>query len=205
MTADRLEARWDELMTACGVDPAPAASHLRRLRAAYSEAHRAYHRLEHLAHVFAELDAVPLRDPAVEWATWYHDVVYRPGRRDNELRSAARAGEALEALGLLQLEPRVVELVVATRSHEAKTGDDAALLFLDADLAILGSEPSVYLRYAGGVRQEHRSIPASLYARGRRAFLKGMLARSSIFHTAHFTDRYERQARENMQAELERL
>ncbi len=83
-----------------GVDPARAAPHLDALVAAYGEPHRAYHGLAHVAHVFAELDGVPLSDPAVEWATWYHDAVYRPGRRDNEARSAALARGALEALGL---------------------------------------------------------------------------------------------------------
>lgn len=205
MSTDPLAARWSALMRACGVDPVRAAPQLEALVAAYGEPHRAYHDLAHVAHVLAELDGVPLRDPAVEWAAWYHDAVYRPGRRDNETRSAAMARRALAALGLPGLEQRVAQLVEATRLHQAAAGDAAALLFLDADLAILGAEPRAYLRYAEGVRQEHRAIPDLLYARGRRAFLTGMLGRSSIFATPHFEARYGRQARANLQAELTRL
>ena len=205
MPREELEQRWRALLRACGVDPARASPHLDALLAAYGERHRAHHGLAHVAHVFAELDGVPLSDLAVEWATWYHDAVYRPGRRDNEARSAALARDALEALGLAHLAPRVVQLIEATRLHEAEAGDAAALLFLDADLAVLGAEPLAYARYARGVRLEHRALPRFLYARGRAAFLREMLGRRSIFLTPHFADRYERQARENLESELARL
>jgi len=205
MPPELLAARWNALMRACDLDPALASPHFDVLVAAYGERHRAYHDLEHVAHMFAELDGVPLWDPAVEWATWYHDAVYRPGGRDNETRSAALARGGLEALGLQRLERRVVQLIEATRLHRIDAEDTAALLFLDADLAILGSEPTAYLRYAEGVREEHRAIPGFLYARGRRAFLRELLGRPSIFMTPHFRDRYDRHARENLQSELARL
>jgi predicted metal-dependent HD superfamily phosphohydrolase len=205
MLPDLLATRWSSLMRACHVAPVAAAPHLEALVAAYGEPHRAYHDLEHVAHLLAELYGVPLLDPAVEWATWYHDAIYRPGRRDNETRSAALARDALDALGLQGLEQRVVQLIEATRLHRANADDATALLFLDADMAILGAAPRTYLRYAQGVREEHRAIPGFLFARGRRAFLREMLGRPSIFTTPHFRNRYDRQARENLQTELARL
>jgi predicted metal-dependent HD superfamily phosphohydrolase len=205
MPPDPLATRWSSLMQACHVEPALAAPHLEALVAAYGEPHRAYHRLDHVAHVFAELDAVPLLDASVEWATWYHDVVYHPGQRDNETLSAALARTTLAALGVQRLEQRVVQLIEATRLHRADTDDAAALLFLDADLAILGAESPAYRRYAEGVREEHRAIPSFLYAMGRRAFLRELLGRPSIFMTPHFRERYDRQARENLRSELAQL
>jgi predicted metal-dependent HD superfamily phosphohydrolase len=205
MPPEELAQRWAALVEACGVNPDVGAAHLVALLSAYREPHRAYHGVDHLAHVFAEVDGVPLRDPAVEWAIWYHDAVYRPGKRDNERRSAALARVTLEQLGLERLAPRVVQLVEATATHEAGSEDAAARLFLDADMAILGAEPATYARYTLAIRREHRDIPAFLFARGRRAFLRDVLARPSIFTTEHFRRRYERQARENVRGELERL
>jgi predicted metal-dependent HD superfamily phosphohydrolase len=205
MPPDALAQRWASLVRACGVGPPRAAPHLDALLSAYREPYRAYHGLEHLAHVFAELDAVPLWDPAVEWATWYHDAVYRPRRRDNERRSAALSRATLEQLGLERLASRVVQLIEATATHAAGTDDTAAQLFLDADMAIVGADSATYERYALGIRRERRGIPAFMFARGRRAFLRDVLARPSIFMTDHFRRRYERRARENLQAELAQL
>lgn len=200
-----LERRWAALLRDCGADPAAAAARWSALASAYGGADRTHHGLHHLEQVFAELDAVPLRATAVEWATWYHDAVYRPGRRDNERRSAALARGALEELGLPGLAPRVAQLILATRHHAAEAGDAEAQLFLDADMTILGAAPETYLEYARGVRMECQAVPWFLFARGRRAFLKELLGRPSIFGTSHFRRRYERQARENLRAELARL
>lgn len=204
MPPERLASRWRALLRECEVEEARGAPFLAALAAAYEEPHRAYHGLGHLAHLFTELDAIPLRDPAVEWAVWYHDVVYRAGRADNEVRSAREAGAALRALGLNPLEERVAALILATRHHRAGSADAAAQLFLDADMAILGAEPAAYQAYARGVRMEHCGIRGLLFARGRRAFLREVLARPRVFATDHFHDRYERQARENVRDELER-
>jgi predicted metal-dependent HD superfamily phosphohydrolase len=200
-----LAARWAALLAACGVAPAAAEGERAALVRAHAEGHRAYHRLGHVAHLLAELDAVPLVDPAVAWAAWYHDVVYVPGAPDNEARSARRARAALEALGLSRLVPRVAALVLATREHRALPADLPAALFLDADLAILGAAPPVYREYAQAVRREHRAIPARLYLGGRRRFLAAQLGRPAIFQTPHFRARYEAAARENLAAELARL
>jgi predicted metal-dependent HD superfamily phosphohydrolase len=200
-----LAERWTALLRDCDVDSAVAATQWRTLESAYGGADRTYHGLHHLEQVFAELDAVPLRAAVVEWATWYHDAVYRPGYRDNESRSAELASGALKELGLQRLAPRVKQLILATRFHGAEADDAEALLFLDADMAILGAAPETYLEYARGVRKECQTIPGFLFARGRRAFLSEMLGRSSIFGTSHFRRRYEHQARENLQAELARL
>lgn len=202
MRPDALAQRWASLLRACGVAAEAAAPHLDVLVSAYREPHRAYHDLGHLAHVFAELDAVPLWDPAVEWAAWYHDAVYRPGKRDNERRSAVLARAALEEVGLRHLASRVVQLIEATATHDARSDDTVAQLFLDADMAILGAAPATYERYARGIRREHRGVPAFLYARGRHHFLRDVLARRSIFLTDHFQRRYEQSARENLRREL---
>ena len=66
--------------------------------AAWSEPHRRYHDLAHLAAVLGLVDALsPAADDAdaVRLAAWYHDVVYDPSSSENEARSAGRARAGL--------------------------------------------------------------------------------------------------------------
>lgn len=50
---------------------------------------------------FATKAGVMLQDPAaVDWAVWFHDVVYDPRSDTNEADSAQLAGEQLTAAGL---------------------------------------------------------------------------------------------------------
>src|SRR5258708_993268 len=203
MPHEALLDRWAKLIDVCSADQGSAAPLLAGLLKAYGDPRRAYHNLDHLTHLFSELDAVALWDSAVEWAAWYHDVVYEPGARDNEKRSAEVACEALNVLGLTsQFASRVAQLIEATCRHEARDDDIPLNLFLDADMAILGAAPGRYEKYRPEIRQEYRHIPGPLYQHGRRAFLKDILTRPHLFLTDHFRERYERQARTNLRDEL---
>ena len=65
-----------------------------RLVAAYSEPHRHYHTMRHVAACLRELDsAADLASDAreVELALWFHDAIYSTTAGDNEARSAAWA------------------------------------------------------------------------------------------------------------------
>lgn len=206
MPLERLRPRWDALLERCGADPSAAAELYGALVAAYAEPQRAYHTLDHVAHLLAEVDAVPLADAAAEWAAWYHDIVYRPGAADNETRSAAQARQVLRQLGFdAALGPRVAQLIEATRAHTGDPDDSTLNLFLDADLAILGAAPDDYAAYAAAIRQEHRHLPEFLYRRGRKRFIEGLLGRERIFLTMHFAGHYERPARANLGRELAAL
>jgi len=117
MTADRvsLEA-WSALWRRLGArsDPAPAHGEIHR---AYSEPHRHYHTLEHIAHALARFDGIRSRvdaADAAELALWLHDFVYDPRTKDNEARSAAYARRLLAEGGVVTMRLRVgaVELTV---------------------------------------------------------------------------------------------
>ena len=55
---------------------------------------------------------------------------------------------------------RVGDLVRATAAHGAAADDDTAVL-LDADLAVLGSDPAAYQAYVTGVRTEYGHVDAA--------------------------------------------
>ncbi|KIG13301.1 hypothetical protein DB30_00349 [Enhygromyxa salina] len=196
-------------MALCSDDPREPEL-LVELASRYAEPHRAYHGLAHLdalARLYGDVERGPgwVHPAEVKLAILFHDAIYEPGRGDNEARSAALAGERLADwpidLG------RVQAMIHATAAHDRvdARGDPDLALFLDADMAIIGTPPAIYDAYTRGVQQEFAKIPAAMFRAGRRAFVVAQLARASLFHTSFFRDRYDRQARANLERELTAL
>ena len=185
--ADRIDELWQEVVKA------------------HSSPGRHYHTLQHLEDLHAQLAEVrsALQDPdAVLLAIAYHDFIYRVSRKDNEERSAEVMRERMLPLGLPRpMVERAAEHIRATQRHEASADPDTDL-FTDADLSILGSSRERYTLYTQQVRREYRRYPDLLYKPGRRKVLAHFLAMPHIFKTSHFRDRFEEQARLDLDAEL---
>lgn len=169
----------------------------------WREPHRRYHDAAHLAQVLDVLDLLEA-GPALQLAAWFHDAIYSPHRRDNELRSAALARLRLRRAGLarnaLEL---VVHAVLATATHHAV--DTAIAPLIDADLAIFGADPATYKRYADAIRDEYAFVPDESFRSARAVFLRVMLDRPSVFLTPIARARFEFQARQNLREELATL
>ncbi|MCW8876517.1 MAG: hypothetical protein OQK04_18780 [Kangiellaceae bacterium] len=173
---------------------------------AYSELHRFYHNLNHIAHFFNELDSCGSISNETLLAVWYHDLVYRPGAKNNERKSADQAKLALNKLGLSRNSiERVDFLIMATESHLPGLGDKELNIFLDADMAILGSPPEKYQEYLRKIRMEYSKIPNFLFNRGRSQFLRSVIQQDCIFLSEYFREKYELAARENIKSELHTL
>ena len=172
---------------------------------AYGTDDRHYHTLRHLedvqasmAEVWSQLDGP---DPVL-LAIVYHDLVYQATRSDNEEQSAEVMRARMLQLGLPgQLVERAARHILATKAH-AKSTDPDTELFTDADLSILGAPSDRYAAYANEVRREFRIYPDLLYRPGRRKVLKHFLDMPQIFKTPYFRERFEEQARINLNAEL---
>lgn len=202
LVIEKLRVRWRNLLYSNQVDEVPSESVFRDLLAAYSEPHRHYHTLEHIQHLFEELDNCENVSDEMLWAVWYHDIVYQPGAKNNEKRSADIADAELRDFGLSSLRiDKTKSLIIATQTHQSNE-DIETQLFLDADMAILGSEPTTYFNYREAIRKEHANIPRLLFNRGRRKFLKSILKQKTIFLTPHFKNKYEENARSNIEHEL---
>lgn len=180
---------------------------------AYTAPDRHYHNLEHIEAMLGLMRAhrSTLSDPAtVEAAIWFHDAVYDPRRHDNEEQSAELAAERLGGRLSLERIGMVVAMIRATARHvvpdlsNADARNDCAL-FLDMDLAILGSTPDEFAAYEDAVRREYAFVPEALWIEGRRKVLERFLARPSIFASAQFQASHEAAARRNLARSLERL
>jgi predicted metal-dependent HD superfamily phosphohydrolase len=174
---------------------------------AWSEPHRRYHDLAHLAAVLGIVDqlAGSAADPtAVRLAAWYHDVAYDPQRSDNEEVSAARARIGL--LGLVDDATRaeVERLVLLTAGHDPAPDDANGAVLCDADLAVLASPPPAYAGYASAVREEYGHLTDAVFTAGRIAVLEHLLALPVLFRTPG-AQRWTEPARANLAAELSLL
>ncbi|MDI9865290.1 hypothetical protein QM480_13200 [Flectobacillus sp. DC10W] len=134
---------------------------------------------------------------------FYHDAVYDSLKSNNEEKSAALAERRMKDLEVSEeIVARVVEMILVTKTHIVSENQDINY-FTDADLSILGKNWEVYNQYAKQVRNEYAIYPDLLYNPGRKKVLKHFLEMNQIFKTDYFTQKYEEQARINIQRELE--
>jgi predicted metal-dependent HD superfamily phosphohydrolase len=176
--------------------------------AAWSEPHRRYHDLAHLAAVLGIVDrlAEHAADPdAVRLAAWYHDVVYDPTRNDNEAVSAGRARAGLRGLVPDDRIAEVERLVLLTAGHASEDDDANGAVLCDADLAVLASPPEAYAAYASAVREEYGHVPDDLFTAGRIAVLEQLLALPQLYRLPVVAGTWEPRARANVAAELSLL
>jgi predicted metal-dependent HD superfamily phosphohydrolase len=201
-----LQHQWTQLLQVTQIPAATGAAAFAELCQAYQERQRHYHTLAHLEYMLGLVYDSGNAQPAALWATWYHDFVYRPGRSDNEARSAEHARHVLTALQVTEpIIARCEQIILATRSHTFAGTDVELQGVLDADMAILGTPAQRYLEYCAEVRREFSLTPGLLFRRGRRHFIEQVLAQSRIFVTEWFWQRFEAQARDNLASELTRL
>lgn len=176
----------------------------------HREPHRRYHTVRHVTwvvrhiHHLASSEQVDDID-AVVAAAFFHDAVYDATASDNEEQSAALAERVLVDLGWSPARAgRVGSLVRATAQHESSE-DAGTNVLVDADLAVLGSEPAAYEAYVVGVRAEYGHVDHDAWRVGRGAVLHGLLDRAPLYATAAGRARWEARARANVAAELASL
>ncbi len=193
-------AGWQRAWAGIGADGA-GVELFDALVARYSEPHRRYHTLQHLAECLRAFDAVHTlaqRPHEVAVALWFHDAIYDTRASDNEQRSADWAREALRAAGVAEdAGGRVHALILATRHDAAPRAGDESLL-VDIDLSILGADATRFDEYEAQIRAEYAFVPGFLFRRKRREILQGFLDRPRIYGTAVFHDRLEAAARANL-------
>jgi predicted metal-dependent HD superfamily phosphohydrolase len=175
------------------------------LVAAWSEPHRRYHDLGHLAAVLGlvgELGGAAADPDAVRLAAWYHDAVYDPERTDNEQVSAERARAGLRGLVPDERIDEVVRLVLLTAGHDPEPDDANGAVLSDADLAVLAGPPDTYAAYASAVRAEYGHLSDAEFTAGRIAVLERLLALPTLYRLPAVTDEWTPRARANLTAEL---
>lgn len=203
LTAARHE--WRQLMHWHEGGPAI----LQEVLASYAEPTRFYHTELHLAEMtvfLAEHRAALASYENLLFACLYHDAVYEATKSDNEEQSAARWRVDAQRLGLgPEQTEQVLILIMATKKHQPADGSFDMQLFLDADLAVLGSDRFRYRRYLIAIRREYAHVAENAYREGRIAVLKKFLTRAQLYFSDYARERHETQARKNLEAEIRML
>lgn len=138
-------------------------------------------------------------------AVLFHDFVYDPALKDNEEQSAIVAVKSLRQLNLPEEAiNRIDALIRATKTHQPVPGNPDSTYFLDADLAVLGSNPDRYAQYAADIRREYSSVPHTHYCEGRSAVMSKFVERSPFYYHPIPAGRDD-QAKDNIRAEIQLL
>jgi len=201
---------WDELIRPFHPVETDSIEVFQNLVKNYNSPGRTYHNLNHihsLIHISTEFKSKIKDYDCLQFAIWFHDVVYNPLNSDNEEKSADLAMEELYKLNLPKTKvEKIIRMILATKSHNLLNNSDSDLnYFLDFDLSILGSNKLIYQKYAKQIRDEYRSIPDSTFYQGRKRVLEMFLESPSIYKTAEFKQLFENQARENIQDEIDQI
>ncbi|UFH33116.1 hypothetical protein LNP04_05180 [Chryseobacterium sp. C-71] len=174
----------------------------------YTGKGRYYHNLTHLENMFSELELVKdriLNFTNISFSVFYHDVIDDASSKLNEEESAEFAMLRLEKLGLNKTDiEEIPKQILATKSHHKSENNDINYL-LDADLSILGKDIESYIKYTQQIRKEYSIYPDFLYKPGRKKVLQHFLELESIFKTEYFSEKYEIQARKNIEFEIGQL
>ena len=201
--------QWDSLLIKFSVSQTAAAKSFADIVLYYGESGRYYHNLAHIEQVLSvigELKHLANNYPAIQFAAWFHDIIYNTHTPDNEVQSAVHAEAILTTLTIPAATIRKVsQLILATAKHLNPTDDADTAILLDADLAIFGSKTADYNRYAQAIRKEYSHVPDGDYHAGRIRILNRFLERPQIYRTPLLFDRLEDKARENLADEIEQL
>jgi predicted metal-dependent HD superfamily phosphohydrolase len=172
------------------------------LVSAYTAPDRHYHDIRHIADCLKEFDGVRhlARNPdALQIAIWFHDVVYDGRRQDNEEQSAEVAADALRRLGAAESFIEEVQQLILFTRHDVEPITDDGKLMADIDLASLALAPDRFDENSRRIRSEYLHVAEDAFLRGRNDMLGGLLKRPRIYYTDVFHERYEDQARENLE------
>lgn len=175
---------------------------------AYHEPQRRYHNFDHIVYGIGVIkDSVfstgtSLNSPeAIILAYVYHDVVYIPGARDNEERSADFMRRHLRSLSVPEdFIRRIARYIMCTKHNGKPIREIDARIVVDVDLAQLGASFERFKTNTVNIAFEYAKVgvTAEQYAVGRKKFFESMLARPQIYQTPQFREKLERKARWNL-------
>ena len=176
----------------------------------YNEPWRHYHTARHLAEVANYLlDTIDsLHNPrATLWAAVDHDIVYVPQASSgaNEELSAQLSEQRLDGLLPEDEIATIGSYIRHTADHSWDSQDTDLALLLDADLKILGAEPSVFDEYDKNIGLEYSHFDPVQYKLGRAGVLQTFYDKDRLFLTDTAHTQFEAKAKENLKRKISEL
>jgi predicted metal-dependent HD superfamily phosphohydrolase len=175
----------------------------------YTEPQRHYHTIEHISAMLKCLDrylCLVKDEITIKLAIFFHDWIYDPQAKTNELESINCFKEFAAELNLPEsMITRVSEYIEHTIAHTLPANDGEAdsdlHLFLDFDLEVLSRGEADYALYATQIRQEYSHFSEWDYCTGRTKVIRAFLERDRLYFSDAFYEMYEEVARGNLKGE----
>ncbi|KAK3089681.1 hypothetical protein FSP39_005567 [Pinctada imbricata] len=206
-----VETAWDFVTKELSIGKEIASRWLTEIKRRYGEPQRHYHTLQHIEDMLAlyeQYKDTVQRPCLVLLAIFFHDIIYDPTKPDNEEKSAELFDEfASEVKNLTTDHTKLVrKWILDTKDHHviADSTEDVHL-FMDIDMAILGTKDQVYDDYAEKIRSEYCHYKDEDFNKGRAKVLRGFRTHPRIYSTPIFYERFEEDARKNIDREIHRL
>lgn len=177
----------------------------RRLLGCWTQPHRVYHSVDHLAAALDGLDV--LGGGRLEGAAvWFHDAVWTlpadPRHDRDERRSADLARDWLGGVMPGRDVGEVARLVLLTAGHDPSPGDGSGARVSDADLVLLAADWERYKQTTAGLRDE-AGLTGPAWTAVRRVQIEELMDGPRLYRAA--PPSWEDAARANLARELELL
>ncbi len=174
----------------------------------YKEPIREYHNFGHIINCMGDFDYAKniCEDPDfVFFELMNHDAIYFPGRKDNEEKSAGFAYELAKRMFLpKRFLEKNGEIILPTKHNQIPENIDAKV-GVDVDLSIFGKSQNEFDAYEIGIRKEYAWVPEKEFKEKRAFVLQRFLDRDFIYLTDLFREKYEAQARINLEKSINAL
>lgn len=205
-----LKQEWEELASKYSVDTSLINDYWNDIKKHYSSKSRYYHNTSHIYNMLTQLNDFEneiVDIEAIKFAIWYHDIIYKSTKKDNEEKSAVFAKKRLKSIDFNEKRAKNVEkLIISTKKHQLILEENNDNMYLlDLDLSILGTPWEIYKVYIDNIRKEYKIYPNFIYNPGRKKVLSHFLERDTLYFTNSFRNRFEQKARQNIKREIELL
>ncbi|XP_039276905.1 uncharacterized protein LOC120348811 [Nilaparvata lugens] len=214
-----VEETWRGLAKDIGASEEKTSEWWTRIVQAYSEESRKFHNINYLAIKLENFETIKCKlknRNAVGIAIFFHHFEYDPKMVDcfkKNLEHFDIFANDCAIKSESELYKSVVSLLESVDTHstdEHKTGGvfgaEDGHYFLDLDMAVLGGDSEYYAtEYATNIQAEYDFLPEPMYKGLRLKVLQSFLQIPNIFATKEFREKYEEQARANIQKEVEKL
>jgi len=175
----------------------------------YNKPERGYHNIEHISNMlksFEEFVSVLERRVLIKnadefkFAILMHDYVN--GETDDVEKSALKAGEFVHKISPDYNSHYIEKLILATDYSKKQSLDFEQQLMQDIDIEILGKPFEEYNKYSENIRNQYVDYPDKIYNPARIKILKHFIDKENIYNTEFYRNKYEIQARKNIEQEI---
>ena len=177
----------------------------------YQKPKRYYHtfggHIKFCVKAFFDYAVFQVSDPvALMWQLLLHDSVMDFERSDNDIASALWAKKYLCKFGASQAVAEKVANAITYHTHQSIPDSEDIKFGLDIDLLILAQSEQIFDEYECNIRKEYSFVPESVFCQKRSEILQSFLNnRPSIFLTDYFKQRFEINARKNLEMSIKKL